>query len=162
MAETLRQDFANEVRRVFEYIDYPGDEYFGSRGVESLKGHSWQEIPLENLVLSQWNLVLLPAQAYCYFLPAVLIAILLRREEASDLPEVVFFQLAPPTDEDVLWKHTFPEVVQLLNAEQRNLIYQFFFSYRSLFPKKHNLGLDLWKDAYERALQYWSQYRMDT
>lgn len=161
--EALRQELAEEIRKAYKEVEYPGEDHFElGHEVESFRGYTWQDIPIDILILRRDELHYLTPEAFAYFLPAFLIAILLNSNEVDSLhPNLLFFYLVPPQNIDGksseytdYRRQRLSKIREILTASQKRAIFKVYDMYSDLFPD-HELSLEE-EGLRDRALTYWA------
>ncbi len=127
--KALEQEIAQEVEQAFATVTLPGDDGSPDSSArwkevpEEFRDKHWKALSLE--VLSRYYKVrLFSPEAFCFFLPAYLIAALLHAEETDLLRDEVFYDLTPPREEGRLMD-LFLARIDALDARQKAVVRRF-------------------------------------
>lgn len=152
--DLYRQELAQQVEIAFSDVPYPGDDNIAkspntslSSGISTLfVGKNWQEVPLSSLFQERLSLGLFTPEAFCYFFPAFLRAVLLHSDQMDTLWENLFFDLTPPENE--IKMGVFLDKVSRFNQQQIEVIKAFIKLYisieRSYPDPKRERASDFW------------------
>jgi hypothetical protein len=152
------------IQNAFQSLPYPGDDNIvypdtfrfnydeGLRAFKSFKGKPWQEITLEALIANRDHLSFLTADAYRYYLPAYMIAVLRHFHKVDVLANNTYYSLTPPPKDD-FWEEMFLSRAKGFNRSQQTAIREFLSLYAQLSPDSitddpnHNLhrAIDFWE-----------------
>lgn len=109
-----KQVVINQVRESFKVVAYPGDDKLvydnSATHLECAEiksafcGKSWQEVTLAVLLAQNVAVSFFTPQAFQYYLPAYLIAVVEYYEDTDVLPDVVVSVLTLPDEGDVIEK----------------------------------------------------------
>ncbi|MFO0575607.1 MAG: PASTA domain-containing protein [Polyangia bacterium] len=130
-----RQEEVNAIKKAiveaFADAAAPGEEDIAPHGCgecqrvrDDLKGHHWQALPDDILEYHHDSLPLLGPRAFCFFLPAYLLAAL-KESDPWGFDSIVIFNLTPPETldrEEISW---FLERVQGFSSAQIASIFSF-------------------------------------
>ena len=169
-----RLKIRNLIQDAFGNAEYPGDEnlvatepladqIWRQRIAKSLRGKDWTSIsPLEDKEVSHdgSDLLYLTSAAFCYYLPAYLIACIDDFDEADVMGATVIHVLTPPSDEGARnseSKKTFDNKIKKFSRVQREAICAFlayvFNNYREDFFIGEN---DPISPDYTACLEFWN------
>ena len=95
-------ELVHEIKRVFSERTYPGDEHLLLPGDDEGEGHlfigaDWQIIERGQLEMRTFVLNCFTPDAFCYFLPAYLIASI--ENPTSGLADVILEKISPPKND---------------------------------------------------------------
>jgi hypothetical protein len=106
-----RKEIIEEIEHAFANITYPGDDrlvinpshYEADDVIQDFKGKRWEEITLELAYKHRLSLPLFTSEAFCFYLPGLLVAALRAPAESKQNPgeilELIFYSLIPLKDE---------------------------------------------------------------
>lgn len=136
-----KTEIVDRISKRFHETAYPGDEHivYDNSGQilecvdikAAFHGKAWKKIPWQLLVEQNSGLSFFTPEAFCYYLPAYLVAIVERYDEVDVLPGVVVDHLTLPSAHDTLRKidhfrshadsvdsaETHQEIMKFLDAE---------------------------------------------
>ncbi len=118
-----------QIKEAFKSVEYPGDtnlithpQYAESyEMLQAFKGKHWREVDVQLGEYWQMTLGRFTVEAFQYYLPGFLIAAL--DEEPSDISVFLVATLKPPAD--LPKDEWFLDMVNLLTADQRSVVYEF-------------------------------------
>ncbi len=132
------QDLIQEIKEAFADVPYPGHSNIGTdEHIVAFRGLHWNDVPLEILFLRRFEITSFTPGAFHFYLPAMLIGILLHHEELDTLPGTLVDSLAPQKDEGwggQAWNKKLQQIIQLLNPQQRKIIHKFLIKCEELYP----------------------------
>ena len=145
----MQEDLAQRIENVFTQAPYPGDNHIGVREVEDFIGQKeWQKVPLEVLARKQTGLLSFYPEAYRFYLPAYLCAVL-RHLELEYLEDPITYSLIRYIDRT--------SDIPQFNEAEKLLIVEFLEGYRELFPLSSYVILDDKVTELQRAIQFWKE-----
>jgi len=153
-----KKELVKEIELAFN--DVPKPDNVGIY-LESLQGRSREDVkPIEFRPISD-ELASFTTEGFCYFLPAMLEAVILYPDETDVLTESIIRKLAPPTKSEKyveLLQQQFDSRTEYLNLEQKKAVKHFVMSYRELFP---NNGWSYYihdQITLNNAIEFWQQF----
>lgn len=155
MAEVSNKETVkSQIRDAFGRTRYPGDNWlpYDDEGfATALRGKTWQDvIDAEFLVPIRDCIFFLSCEAFRYYLPGFLIAILDYHSELDYFPDALVRKLAP---QELKGRHGLANSSGFLSGytpHQEKAILAFFRLYRTMVEPEFGL-----EDA-DRATQYWT------
>ncbi len=101
------EELTQLIEAAFAETAYPGDERLVSESCDlevaaAFRGRHWRELPLDMLARYHEALFFFTPEAYCYYLPAFLLASALHYDEADLIPHSVVFSLIAPTQREII------------------------------------------------------------
>jgi len=142
------------IERAFRDVAYPGDDRISVGSDldaielrELFKAKHWSVVPLSAVRSERGSLSFFTPEAFRFYLPAFLRAVLLYPQETDTLRENLFYTLTPPESEgeSMSW---FRELAEGLTVPQREVIRSFVKSFAESEPYYS-------KAIRDRALKYW-------
>lgn len=148
-----REELAERIQKIFEATVYPGDDKIGGQLVDDFIGQrDWQLVPIEVLWRNQTELPIFTADAYRFFLPAFLRAILLSSIGEAMLDSVVPSLLpSETTDMGHIADHAAPK----FTMAERSIVAEFLRAVKTLFPNSAYSVLDELKQSIDDGIQLW-------
>lgn len=150
---------AKQIREAFADATYPGDDnlIYDSRDVgarqiaDAFRGKHWSEVPFETLLYHNDALHFFSPEAFRFYLPAYLLAVLERYEDADILPEMLVGVLTAPDPQDPVYS-SFRRKFDGFSAARKAAITAFLEYLLRTHPDEYP------DDALLKALQsYWTQ-----
>jgi hypothetical protein len=154
--ENLRQQLARQIEDIFSNIPYPGDNEIGREEVKEFRGH-WKTIPLNIIKSRRSDLGFFSIKGFRYYLPSLMIAVLLYPDRVDTLLDSIIRVLAPPLDNSYM--QGFVRKVEVFSNEEKATIYSFLESYKVLFPDGNWAFFEQSRQTLERAIGFWKQYK---
>jgi hypothetical protein len=163
-----RKRLVEQVKNVFRDNVYPGDEQlvfsFPFRDEEreailrDFKGKHWQELTFETLYEDRNCLSRLTPAAYCFYLPALLIAVLENYETCDTLASSLRYTLTPP-ESDSHWLEQFYAIVEGLTKPQKMSIRD-FFRLDAKLNRVHYFALYMPEipNPWAKVIEFWDQF----
>jgi hypothetical protein len=163
--DQMRTNLIERVRAAFADNQYPGDEklVYDNTGfhadvaesANSFRSQDWKTIPLDVLVSQRDSLSFLTPEAYHYFLPSFIIAILSHDEKLDVLRNNTVYSLYPPSSEEGFRK-TFLSTVSNFSKEQKQVITDFLKTYyemKDYFDPNGELkqAIEFWENEVENS-----------
>ncbi len=121
--------------------------------IKHFTGKRWQEITLESLIANRDCISWFTVEAYRYYLPAYMIAVITHFHEVDVLSNNTLYHLTPP-DEHETWKTEFITTSKGFTQAQKSVIQNFIALYARLSPE--TLAYDPGRHL-QRAAEFWSQ-----
>jgi hypothetical protein len=149
-----REKIAQEIERSFVSNIYPGDDklirnsenYEADELIQDFESKSWKEIDLKITYRHRLSLPLFTSEAFCFFLPGLLIATLRAPRSSEYNPgeilEFIFYNLIPSNDADdneMMW---LLGVIDGLNSYQKASIGKFIRFFIETNPEHAKLYKD--------------------
>jgi hypothetical protein len=147
----MEEAFANTV--------YPGDENV-SRGfsVNMFIGQrDWKTVPLEMLAHSTIEIEEFTPEAFHFYIPAYLCALLRFPEFAKDCLDYVLmsvFPFPPPGPEGVVRR-----AIKLFNTQQKAVIIEFLEQHAALFAGSNYVLLDEKVEELQQGIEFWRSHQ---
>jgi hypothetical protein len=153
------------VKEAFGNLAYPGDEHIVSSAelksnydeamkiLNFFRGKRWQDITLDALIANRDHLPVFTPEAYCYYLPAYMIATISQFANVDVLSNNTLYSLTPPEQDDA-WKEIFLSTAKEFTQIQRLAISNFLELYSRLSPDmlKYDPNRHL-----QKAIEFWKQ-----
>lgn len=168
-ADVLRQQIAHQVEEAFARTPYPGDERICRAGADggdlmrAFRGKAWADVQLATLLNYHIDMPIMTPEAFRYYLPAFMLAVLFFYQHSGTLPMSLLHNLTPP---DASSLHDYMEKTQpsskrsqideFLNRvsaftpAERAAIRAYLESYRKLHPHGRSEMRYL-----DRAMAFW-------
>lgn len=160
-------ELCQAIEAAFAEAEYPGDEnivthwsgqYTDIEEVwvrESFTGRHWKTVPLESVIFNRDHLPHFTPEAFRFFLPTFLLAVLQHPVEVDVLSNNLFYELTPDDPEGPSYSPFFDERVNGLTPAQKDVVRKFINWYLDEFITQE------WKTlvpnpAWERASRYWN------
>jgi hypothetical protein len=144
------------VKEAFQKTTYPGDNNLVEdsfyldviRTGTVLKGIMWETMPFNIIMEVRHKVFFLTPQAFCYYLPAFLLAIL-EGNKVDSLPGTLVFELRPDS-EGHYYQDRLVHIVECLSTQQKIVLIDFF----EFLAEKY---LETYDDieGIQAALEYW-------
>lgn len=167
--EELRRHVAQQIEEAFADTPRPDDDQIAEPGgdnrdvLRALRGREWHDLSLAVITDFHVDLLVLTPEAFRYYLPAFLLAILYHYQHTSTLPLSVMHCLTPP-DPTFLQKYIeggtdatkpskigeFLNRVLMFNSKEKNAIWTFLETYPRWCPKVRGEQRYL-----SRATEFW-------
>ncbi len=165
----LREQVAQKIEAAFANTPYPGDDQICKSGdagedlANALRGLHWHEVEIVTIANCHMDMPLMTAEAFRYYLPAFMLALMNFYQHAGTLPMSLLHTLTPP-DSGLLQKYIenpldttknarvgdFLNRVTVFNAEEKAAIRLFLETYDKWCPKLRGEQRYL-----QRALEFW-------
>jgi hypothetical protein len=165
----LQESMAQQIKQAFADTPYPGDDQIvkpesdNQELMRAFRGRDWRALPVATLGYYYVDLPHLTPEAFRYYLPAFMIAVLLHYQNVGTLPVSLMHSLTPPDPDSLekyMDKHTDPlkltKVADFLNrasafnAKEKTAIRTFLGLYRKWCTR--GIGELRFID---RALEFW-------
>lgn len=147
----IHQIYAN-----FENTSYPGDNYIGVHRIdEGFKGKIWKDISIPLLLSHRDDLGSLTPEAFCYYLPAFLLAVLQSAAVLDSFPENFLEYLIPPKSVSYDRRNKQFIALNALNAQQKTAVAICLKIVGEVYADVE------WSDFQiylAQAIKFWSQY----
>jgi hypothetical protein len=107
MTHELREQVTQHIHAAFANTPYPGDENvaayarYGRSLADALRGQHWSEVTLEALIQHRWEIFLLNADTFRFYVPVFMLAALYHHDEVEILADNLIFSLTPQREEHV-------------------------------------------------------------
>ncbi len=169
MVASLNHIIARQIEDAFADTPYPGDARIvksGQAGEEvrqAFRGKSWQHLSVNQLTYHHVDLPVLTPEAFRFYLPAFMTAVLQHHDHVGTMPINVIHSLTPPDAnmvsqlvEKQLDTQKYEKVqdflarVSAFTGKERAAIRVFLESYRRLYPNNTRAHRHL-----NRALEFW-------
>ncbi len=162
MTEQMRETVAQKIEAAFSDTPYPGegnichDPYQGVQ--EDFWGKHWKDLSLDLIIRHRDKIPSLTPEAFRFYLPAFMNAVLFHYDEVDTLPINVMTSLTPPTQESQgRWPmnnlmHGFLRNVEGFSVQEKIAILAFLESYSQLVPEHIAVGELKLLDG---AIAYW-------
>jgi hypothetical protein len=149
------EDVIQEIKLAFANTPYPGNNRIGTFELNfSFKGLHWKDVPWELLFFHRFEISSFTPEGFRFFLPAILLAVLIHHKEVDTLTETLIYRIVPPQDEINFDANL--NFVELLTTAEKNAIYKFLLKCRELYPTAGwSYGEDSMEEL-ETAIQFWS------
>jgi hypothetical protein len=138
--------FIEAIRKALADEEYPGDDQLIISGeresaamAEAFKGKHWTEASFPLLLRYRLDLALFTPQAFHFYLPAFLIAMLTERD-GRDLAFFLYRALIPPDSGDEIDAERFKARLAVFTAAQQAVIDQFITKYEDIEDDKYTEG----------------------
>lgn len=101
-ATSLRESVAQKIDDAFADVPYPGDDHIckkGSDGAEltkALRGVHWRDLEIATIASHHVDMPLLTPEAFRFYLPAFMLALMSHYQHAGTLPMSLLHNLMPP------------------------------------------------------------------
>jgi hypothetical protein len=151
----MRAELAIKIENAFSNVAYPGDHNIGDGYLRDFVGQNeWKKIPLELLFHNESGIPLFTPQAFHFYLPAFLRALLLY-PEAERMLDFVISSLTPSSMPDVKWivEHS----IGLFSNLEKTVVLEFLQKHQEFFPKSEYVLFDEDRLELQRAIQYWEK-----
>jgi hypothetical protein len=176
MADKERKEMVQEITAAFANIEYPeGNSIFISEAghyfdieeaIDDLSAKSWSDIPLKTLMDNRNRLSFLTPPAYCFFLPAYLIAAIEHPKEVDVLLDNVIESLTPPNQlayekrglNYIAARQKLLARAKTLNHQQIAAVISFFKSYSLLYPPSEWSFMPNDAEKIQKAISFWEEY----
>lgn len=136
------------------FDDVPKPSFFGNK---ELKNVRWQDMSPNRLrILFADELHGLSSEQFRYFLPAILIGIILDPKKCDVLTDQIIDQLALP-EEGTRHRIAFDQRIVILNDKMKCAIKRFILSYKKLEPYGAWTLVEYDRHKLEQAIEFWSQ-----
>ncbi|MEZ4672332.1 MAG: DUF6714 family protein [Anaerolineae bacterium] len=167
--DELRQRLGRHIEEAFADTPYPGDNHIckpdvdGSDLVRAFRGQDWRDLQLNTITNYHVDMALMTPEAFRYYLPAFMLAVVFYYGHVSTLPMGLMHSLTPP-DAGLLQKylekktdplkHTqigdFLNRVSAFTPREKSAIRTFLETYRKLQPQARGETRHL-----DRAAEFW-------
>lgn len=153
-----RKTLAEKIRSAFKDVSIPS--YVGYE-LDMLQGKKWDEVSVDDLRWHADELASFTSEGFHYFLPSMLIAVILHSKESDVLTENIVDKLAPPIRENRSKKHfemhqiQFNKRVEILDKQQKDAVRNFVNSYKELEPDGAWSFMDRDRLILEKAIEFW-------
>ena len=102
-----KSELVKQIRDAFADVPYPGDNHLSynpedlgaNQIADAFRGKHWTEVPFETLLYHNDALHFFTDEAFHFYLPAYLLAVLERYDDADILPEMLVGVLTAPDPE---------------------------------------------------------------
>ena len=142
------------------FKDVPIPSYVGYE-LDELEGKKWENISPQDLRRVADELTSFSDEGFRYFLPAILISVILHSKEVDVLTENIIHKLAPPDKEERYYKEHLSILkrrANILDAKQKNVVKGFLLSYKELEPHGGWSFMESDTLTLERAIEFWEQF----
>jgi uncharacterized protein DUF6714 len=151
----MRLELAQKIENAFANTTYPGDNNMGASDVDELVGQrDWRQVPLKTLLWNQTDMQTFSPQAFHFYVPAFLCAVL-RNPEAEDMADSIIYELTPSSPGESI-KSIAEWAFPLFSDQQKAVILEFLQMYEDLSPGSAFNLLDRGKAQLQRTMQFWS------
>jgi hypothetical protein len=155
ITQKRRAELAQKVEEAFAEVTYPGDGNIGTLSVEDFVSQKdWKEIPLEILLRNHAEIPAFTPEAYLFYVPAFLSA-LLRHPDADIMLDFVTAALIPSPSPDT--KHLVEYAIELFSDLEKRVILELLERYSQLFPQSNYAIMDDGKSDLQRAIDFWQK-----
>ncbi len=150
----MREELAQRVENEFVAAQYPGDENIGGGEVKHFVGQKeWRKVRLE-ILSHNWSAIIgFGPEAYHFYLPAFLCAVL-RYPEVEDLEHSLVYSLIPPVPGE-LYKRNPELAFPLFSKGEKLVVVDFLEKHSDLFPMSSWTLLDDNMAELQRAIKFW-------
>jgi hypothetical protein len=103
-SDELRQEVAQVIIKAFAAAPYPGDDAIvkpdseGADLLAALQGKTWDDLDIGTIATCHIDMPLLTPEAFRYYLPAFMMALIFQYQHAGTLPMSLMHSLTPPDD----------------------------------------------------------------
>jgi hypothetical protein len=160
VTEAFREELASQIEQAFANTPYPENGDVGYE-LEDIEGLHWKEVPTSLLRAHRDELSSFTPEGFRFFLPALLIAVILHPDQVDTLTWNIIGKLAPPEPESDIRAElfdfleiTFRQRVSVLSPEEKAAVRAFVEAYDQLEPLDDG-GYYTW--AWERAWDFWTE-----
>jgi hypothetical protein len=130
------EEFVEEIRRAFVDSEYPGDDniamayphWENDEIARAFKGKHWRELSTPFLLPYRMNFYRFTAQAFQFYFPAFLIAVLTDRN-ATDIDFFLAQMFVPPDEGDEANMQSFKARLDAFTSEQFEVAKKYILSY---------------------------------
>jgi hypothetical protein len=145
MSDDLREQVAHQIERAFASTPYPGDENvaayarYGRSIADALRGQHWSEVTLEALIQHRWEIFLLNADTFRFYVPVFMLAVLYHFDEIEILADNLIFSLTPQREEHIHnyfageFNDYFSRRAAAFNTEEKDTLRAFVDAYIALY-----------------------------
>lgn len=166
MSTELREQIARQIELAFADTPYPGDENvaayarYGRSIAEALRGKHWSEVTLESLFQHRWEIFLLNADTFRFYVPVFMLAALYHFDEIEILADNLIFSLTPQREEHIHnyfageLNDYFSRRAAAFSAQEKNALRVFLNAYITLYGDQP-LVYDI--DLTEQTLAFWQR-----
>ncbi len=149
-ANGLREKVAQEIIKAFAAAPYPGDDGIvkpdsdGLDLVRALQGKTWDDLDIGTIATCHIDMPLLTAEAFRYYLPAFMMALIFQYQHAGTLPMSLMHNLTPP-DAGLLEKY-----IENPTDTSKNKRVGDFLNRVSAFSPKEKAAIRLFLETYDK------------
>src|SRR5579859_2030598 len=135
MTEIADKKLLEEIERAFSNSQYPGDDnlvYDNSANAwpdvvitkADLRGKHWKDLTIETINYHRDDLPALTPTAFCFYLPAFLIACISYSDTVDVLPENLIYSLSKDygNEQTTTWHRA---IIEALSPEQKGVLVKF-------------------------------------
>ena len=155
------QEMVRLVYASFENVPYPGDDNIGVHDIEELAGTYWQNLTLEQILHHRDEIGSLTPNAFRYYLPAFLLALLQSADKLDSFPETFIPYLIPPRsishDKHINKERIFIGL-DALSADQKKAVGLCLEMIDETYHRDEWSTIEHYRTEFTPAVEYWSQY----
>jgi len=144
------------IETAFQFTPYPSKDELGGE-MKVLEDYNWKNLPISIISKYKDSFHRLGADSFRYFVPALMIAVILEPDETDTLVTNLIHLLTPEMDRLVVTK-VFLHRIQAIDKQEGKAI-AMFLSY-CYEPELSDEPIFVTRETeiLETALEYWSQY----
>lgn len=141
LLQEIRDNFTSKLKDENIFIESASDIFEIEPVTKSLFYENWHDIPLQVLIDNRNIISYLNLDAFHFYLPAILSAIITHPRQVDTLVDSTIFHLSPSNFESANEYSRFLDRVNIFTQQEIEVIAKFFDSYFDLFP------LDEWSHS---------------
>lgn len=152
------QELVRKIRSSFKETPYPGDNNIGigwpdgDEVEDAFKGKDWKDLSPELLFDHRDKLPFLQPEAFRFYLPAYLLAVLFHYGKMDTLIENLPFNLGAFTSESQPSKRLI-ENAKIMTSDQKAVIVEFLKNYSDIFPE--GFVTEYISENVARGIRFW-------
>ena len=156
MDKLKRDKLVQIIEEAFADTPSPTDDNIGY-DLKELKGHKWQSLPINIIRLRRDDFHNMSPQAYRYFLPALMRAVIIYPDEVDTLVDTIVNLLSPTAmigEHQEQLKKQLDKRIVLFTEKEKQAVHAFLEAYLELEPEVLHTSKEL-QDVYA-AIKHWS------
>ena len=150
-----RHQLVKIIETTFANVPYPTE--INDIGIIDFRPFHWRDLPIDVIFRHRDSLTRLADEAFRFYLPAILRAVVLHPLEVDTLTSNIIYDLSPAFYNDK-WETFFEKRVEVFTTNEKQVIAQFIVVYKDLEPDGYWTLLDDAKRCLDSATEFWSQF----
>lgn len=149
----MQIELAQRIKDAFSRVTYPGDENIGDLYLKDFIGQKqWNQVPIEILLRNETGIILFSPEAFHFFLPAFLSALLVD-PKAERMIDSVISSLTPSSSPDR--KALVEYAIKLFSNVEKSAVLEFLQRHQEFFPRSEFVLFEEDRLTLQRTIEFW-------